>query len=88
MNSILDVFPSAVPAPGTLVGNTDTKHYSHLADNVYRFSPAVLDKESIKLFHGIDERMSVKNYGQVVNFYRRVVDNADLALMQDEEAVN
>ena len=81
MNSILDVFPSAVPSPGVLVGNTDTKHYADLASNVYRFSPALLDKEGIKRFHGIDERISVENYGQVVNFCRRMVDNADAALV-------
>ena len=30
------VFPEGKIAPGTLVANTDTKHYLHLTNNVYR----------------------------------------------------
>ena len=35
-NSALEVFPDGKIAPGTLVANTDTKHYLHLTNNVYR----------------------------------------------------
>ena len=30
------VFPSGHVTPGTLVANTDTKHYLHLTNNIYR----------------------------------------------------
>ena len=35
-NSALQVFPQGKIAPGTLVANTDTKHYLHLTNNIYR----------------------------------------------------
>jgi len=42
VNSALDVFPDAKPVPGLMVGNTDTKHYLHLSDHIYRFTPVLL----------------------------------------------
>ena len=67
-NSALDVYGDDVGVvPGLLVGNTDTIHYIDLSDNIYRFSPAFLLPEDIDRFHGINERISVKNYNQVKN---------------------
>ena len=64
-NSALDVYANVGIAPGLLVGNTDTIHYLDLTNNIYRFSPAFLFPEDIDRFHGINERISVKNYNQV-----------------------
>ena len=38
----MEVFPGAHITPGTLIANTDTKHYLDLTDKVYRFTPAFL----------------------------------------------
>ncbi len=35
-NAILSVYPDAMVVPGLLVGATDTRHYMHLTDNIYR----------------------------------------------------
>ena len=35
---MFQVFPSAHVTPGTLVANTDTKHYLHLTNKVYRLN--------------------------------------------------
>ncbi len=64
-NSIRDVFPNAIITPGTMVANTDTKHYLSLCDAIYRFQPVRLGKSDISRFHGIDERISVENFDQV-----------------------
>ena len=65
-NSALDVYGDHVGVvPGLLVGNTDTIHYMNLTDNIYRFSPAFLFPDDVDRFHGINERISVKNYNQV-----------------------
>ena len=76
-NSALEVFPEAHVTPGTLIANTDTKHYLHLTDKIYRFTPAFIGKNDTKRFHGFNERISVDNFAQVVEFYRRVIKNAD-----------
>ena len=84
-NSALDVFPEAHITPGTLIANTDTKHYLDLTDKIYRFSPAFITKNDTKRFHGFNERISVKNFVQVVEFYHRVMKNADVQVQMSFE---
>merc|ERR1719500_194403 len=81
-NSALQVFPTGRIAPGTLVANTDTKHYLNLTNNIYRFTPAFTTKSDISRFHGYNERISVANYVRVVEFYHRVIRNADTRLSE------
>jgi len=61
-----------------MVGNTDTNHYLKLSPNIYRFSPTFMYPQDIARFHGDNERISVENYGQAVNFYSHLMTNADL----------
>ena len=65
VNSAYEVHPTAHVTPGIMVANTDTKHYQHLTDAIYRFQPVLLGKSDISRFHGIDERIGVQNYIQV-----------------------
>ncbi|KAJ8301966.1 hypothetical protein KUTeg_020953 [Tegillarca granosa] len=76
-NSIRQVWKEAVVAPGVMIGNTDSRHYIRFTTNIYRFSPTFMFPDDVKRFHGNNERMSVKNYEQVVNFYYHVMMNAD-----------
>ena len=63
--------------PGTMIGNTDTRHYLRFTQNVYRFSPTILFPGDTKRFHGDNERISVKNYEQAINFYYHVIMNSN-----------
>jgi len=62
---------------GLLIGSTDTKHYLELSPYVYRFSPTFMYPDDLRRFHGNNERISVKNYGQAVNYYSHLMTNAD-----------
>lgn len=77
VNSALEVFPDAKPVPGLMVANTDTFHYKNLTKKIYRFTPVYNLPEDIARFHGIDERISVDIYSKVVQFYYRLMVNAD-----------
>jgi carboxypeptidase PM20D1 len=74
--SIREVFSEAVTAPSLVVGTTDSRHFQALSANIYRFLPVQLDKEDLKRFHGIDERIGIKGYEQVVRFYRQLMLNS------------
>ena len=71
--SIRQVFPVVIVTPFTMVANTDTKHYHNLTKNIYRFSPLVFSKADLKRFHGHDEKISIENYINIINFYHRLI---------------
>jgi len=76
-NSALQVFPTGHIAPGTLMANTDTRHYLNFTSNIYRFSPVFITPNDTSRFHGINERISVDNFAQVVHFYHQIIRNSD-----------
>ncbi|XP_052781175.1 N-fatty-acyl-amino acid synthase/hydrolase PM20D1.2-like isoform X2 [Mya arenaria] len=81
-NSIRQIWNNTYVAPGTMIGNTDTKHYLRMTHNVYRFSPTVMYPPDVKRFHGDNERISIKNYEQAVNFYYHLMVNANKAVVE------
>ena len=74
--TIRQVIPEAVVAPGLVVGATDGYYYQEISDDVYRFLPITVSREDIKGFHGINERISVDNYKQLIRFYRQLLMNS------------
>lgn len=77
VNSAMEVYPEAHVAPALMIANTDTRHYQNLSDTTFRFSPILLNTEGLDRFHGLDERISVDNYAQNINFFYRLMKNAD-----------
>jgi carboxypeptidase PM20D1 len=67
--------PDAIVTPYLCMGGTDAHHYIGLSHNVYRFVMNRYGPADLKLFHGTNERISVANYGQVVAFYHRLIQN-------------
>ncbi len=74
--SIAQVFGSAVVAPALMIARSDARHYESITRNVYRFSPSLLNRDEIRLIHGANERISIENLVQTVQFYHRVIVNA------------
>ncbi len=73
--SIAQIFPDAVIAPALVLGATDSRHFTSLSQNVYRFSPLNIDSAQISSIHGVDERIAVENYVDCVRFYRQLLIN-------------
>lgn len=73
---IRQVFPGVVVAPGLAVVATDSRHYEAIADNIYRFMPIQVIAEDLQRIHGIDERISVENYTQMVQFMILLIQQA------------
>lgn len=66
---IRSVFPDAVIAPFMSTVTTDSKYYQHVTDRIYRFVPMLLTPEQMKCIHGVDERISEENLGNILHFY-------------------
>lgn len=60
---------SIIVVPSLTVAGTDSKHYGAISDKVYRFRFNKITKEDVKRYHGIDERISIKQLKQAVVFY-------------------
>ncbi len=74
--SIREAAPEVIVAPGLVLGATDGRHYTGLADDVYRFAPSWVKPEDTARIHGTDERVSVDNLVLYVRFYDRLIRNA------------
>lgn len=69
--SVREVFPEALVAPYMLIGATDSKHFTGLSDQIFRFLPIYMEAEDLKRIHGTDERIRKDNYENLVRFYVR-----------------
>ena len=72
-SAITQTFADTLVMPGLMVAATDSRRFIHLADNVYRFSPVRARSADLTRFHGSNERMSIDNYAEMVEFYGRVL---------------
>lgn len=77
--SMLQVYPGTVVVPSIFLAATDSKWYKNLTDSIYRFSAVAVELEEMKCFHGHDERLSVVNYENLLNFYHHLILNSDQA---------
>ena len=74
--TILQLFPNVVVTPYLVVGGTDSRHYSEVTDNIYRFSPIQLNENSKKSFHGLNERLAVSDFYNAIAFYVQLIQNS------------
>lgn len=68
------VMPDAPVAPGLVLAGTDSRAYTGVAENVYRFQPLMFSAEELEGIHGVNERMTLVNFNRMIRFY--------IALMQ------
>jgi carboxypeptidase PM20D1 len=71
------VMPDAVAAPCLTLNGTDGYHYRPIARAQYRFVPVRMTPADLERIHGVDERIAVDNYVEVVRFFMEFVRIAD-----------
>ncbi|MEZ5605947.1 MAG: M20 family peptidase [Burkholderiaceae bacterium] len=71
--TIREVFPDALVAPGLMVAGTDSVHYEPISDHIFKFSPIRAKGQDLSRFHGTNERLSVKDYADAIRFYHRLI---------------
>lgn len=68
---------SKVPvAPGLVVAGTDSRYLQPVAKDVYRFQPLVASLDDLKMIHGTNEHMTLKNLALMTDFYARLIATA------------
>jgi carboxypeptidase PM20D1 len=75
--TIRETMPDAMVAPYVMMAATDSRHFSSITPNVFRFTPVRLEKADLARIHGTNERVGVDNMAELVAFYTKLVRNAD-----------
>jgi len=75
--TLRELQPEVVVAPGLLVGGTDSRHFADVSESIFRFSPVRASQPDLARFHGTNERIGIDNYVQMIQFYERLLRNAD-----------
>lgn len=73
--TVRQLFPGVVVAPGLVIAGTDSRLYTPLTDNIYRFSPMRFRSDDLARLHGTNERIAVANYVEVIQFYHQLLRN-------------
>jgi len=71
--TIREIFPDVLVAPGLMVAGTDSQHYGAISDHIFKFSPVRANSEDLKRFHGTNERLEIANYVDAIRFYHRLI---------------
>jgi carboxypeptidase PM20D1 len=66
-----------IVAPYLVVGATDARWYTTLTPHVYRFQPLRLETDDLRRIHGVNERIAVDNYAELVRFYAQLLLNVN-----------
>ena len=64
-----------VAVPMLVVGATDARYYTGIADNVYRFLPLRLSQSGIDTIHGRDEHIRVPDYLNMIRGYATLLEH-------------
>jgi carboxypeptidase PM20D1 len=75
--SLRELQPGTVVAPGLLIGGTDSAHFTDLAETILRFRPVHVTAPDLARLHGTNERIGVVQYGEMIQFYERLLRNVN-----------
>jgi len=74
--TIAEIYRGTVVAPGLSMVATDSHHYAPIASDIYRFLPLRLTADDLKRIHGVDERIGIKTYADLIGFLARLIENS------------
>lgn len=74
--TLRQLHPDVIVAPGLMVAATDSRYFDGVADNIYKFSPVRAKPDDLKRFHGTNERISIANYVELIQFWHQLIGNS------------
>jgi carboxypeptidase PM20D1 len=72
-----EVFPGVIASPYLVMGGTDARKYYKVCDHVYRFTPMLVTDEEKNTAHNSNESVTLANYGRMIHFFVRFVEDFD-----------
>ena len=74
--SVAAIFGNVPIAPSLTIGGTDTRHFTAISDNNYRFMPFTFETTDIKRLHGTNERVPVDDLVRATLWYEDLIQRA------------
>ena len=74
-SSLSKVYGEVVSVPGIMIAASDTRHYSKVADNSFRFNPFSIVPEDMTGFHGTNESIAVDSFVAGIKTYVDIINN-------------
>ncbi|MGB4291920.1 MAG: M20 family peptidase [Bacteroidales bacterium] len=74
--TLRQVYPEAYVAPTLTLSATDSRHFSVITDNIYRFAPIRVTAEDMARVHGLNERTKIEDYLRGIGFYYMLIKNS------------
>ncbi len=65
--------PKAIVAPYLVMGGTDARNYEDVCDNIYRYSPFLMDTALLLTTHGTNERIPLTSLKDGVVFFKKYI---------------
>ena len=65
--------PKAIVAPYLVMGGTDARNYEAVCDNIYRYSPFLMDTALLLTTHGTNERIPLTSLKDGVVFFKKYI---------------
>ncbi len=73
--TIRQIYPEAVVAPTLTLSASDSRHFSEITRNIYRFAPIMVTSEDMTRIHGLNERIKAEDFLRGINFYYQLIKN-------------
>lgn len=70
---VTELYPNALISPYLTIGGTDSKHFTDLSDQIYRFLPITLSPTDLPRIHGVNERIGQNQYAKMISWYTKVL---------------
>ncbi|OUS27410.1 hypothetical protein A9Q99_14985 [Gammaproteobacteria bacterium 45_16_T64] len=68
--------PHLVISPFLFMAATDATHYEDISDNQYRFLAVTINAADKDRFHGLNERIAIDEYLNIIWFYHQLIKNS------------
>ena len=63
-----------VTAPYLVMAATDARKYECVSQNIYRFTPYVIDNDDLGKMHGTNENISIANVNRCIGFFMTLME--------------
>ena len=69
-------FKNVISAPYISTGASDSRFFTDLSENIFRFAPFICSNEQLNTIHSKDENIDINSLIPAVDFYKELVKKA------------